>query len=116
MNMLTYFHNNRCSKSREGLTLVEQSGKPFQIRNYLTEPLTAAELTQLLQQLGITARQLLRTKEDAYQSMNLANPELSDIELISAMLQEPKLIERPILSNGQQAVIGRPSERLLELL
>lgn len=114
--MLTYFHNNRCSKSRDGLCLVEQSGQPFQIRNYLTEPLTAAELTVLLQQLDITARQLLRTKEDAYQSMNLANPELSNADIINAMLQEPKLIERPILSNGQRAVIGRPTERLLELL
>ena len=114
--MLTYFHNNRCSKSREGLSLVEQSGHPYQIRNYLTEPLTAAELTLLLQQLGLTARQLLRTKEDAFQSMDLANPALGETELVQAMVQEPKLIERPILSNGQRAVIGRPTERLLELL
>lgn len=114
--MLTYFHNNRCSKSREGLHLLEQSGKPYQIRNYLTEPLTSSELHQLLQQLGIPARQLLRTKEDAYLSLALANPTLSDEAIIKAMVQEPKLIERPILSDGVRAVIGRPTERLAELL
>lgn len=114
--MLTYFHNNRCSKSREALTLVEQSGQPFQVRHYLTEPLTAAELSTLLEQLGITARQLLRSKEDAYQQLGLANPALTEQDLINAMLQEPRLIERPILSNGERAVIGRPTERVLELL
>lgn len=114
--MLTLIHNNRCSKSREALALLEQHGHKAIIRHYLTEPLSVDEITQLLQQLGISARQLLRSKEDIYQELALDNPALSEAELIAAMAAHPKLIERPILTNGHRAMIGRPPEQILALL
>ena len=114
--MLTLIHNNRCSKSREALALLEQHGHQVTLRHYLTDPLSVDEITQLLQQLECTARQLLRTKEDVYQELKLDNPALSDPELIAAMAAHPKLIERPILSNGHRAVIGRPPEQILALV
>lgn len=114
--MLTLIHNNRCSKSREALALLEQQGHQPTIRHYLTEPLSVDEISNLLKQLEISARQLIRTKEDLYQELALDNPLLSEAELIAVMAAHPKLIERPILSNGHRAVIGRPPEQILALL
>jgi len=114
--MYTLYHNNRCSKSREALALLEQKGVEFTIRYYLDNPLSAAEIEQLLLALQQPARQLLRSKEDEYKALALDNLALSDAELIDAMVRFPKLIERPILQCGQRAVIGRPTERLLSLL
>ena len=113
--MLTIYHNNRCSKSREVLALLEQLGKPFQVVHYLNEPLDEGALRQLLQQLQIPPRQLLRDKEEVYQSLGLSDPSLSDESIIQAMLDEPKLIERPVVVMGDKAVIARPANRLLEL-
>lgn len=114
--MLTYLHNAKCSKSRAALSLIEQSGHAFELRNYLQQPLSAAELTALLGQLGCSARQLLRTGEPEYVELGLANTALPESALIQAMVDQPKLMERPILTNGLRAVIGRPPERVLELL
>ena len=83
---------------------------------YLETPPDAATLEQLLAKLGIGARQLLRTGEDEYKALELANPALSDAQLIKAMVEHPKLIERPILVAGNKAVIGRPPEKVLEIL
>mgnify|MGYP006217869687 CR=1 FL=1 len=113
--MLTIYHNNRCSKSREVLALLEQLGKPFQVVHYLNEPLDEGALRQLLQQLQIPPRQLLRDKEEVYHSLGLSDPSLSDESIIQAMLDEPKLIERPVVVMGDKAVIARPANRLLEL-
>lgn len=116
MTDLTLYHNPRCSKSRAALQLLESRGLQPRIVHYLETPPTADELRELLGKLQISARQLLRTGEDAYKSLDLANPDLSEAALIEAMLSQPKLIERPILVAGKRAVIGRPTERLLELL
>ena len=114
--MYTLYHNNRCSKSREALALLEQKQLPFQIRYYLDQPLSAEELSALLAALGLPARQLLRSKEAEYKDLGLDNPALTEQQLIAAMVSTPKLIERPILQHDNKAVIGRPVENLLALL
>ncbi|MCY1426508.1 putative protein YfgD [compost metagenome] len=116
MSQLTLFHNPRCSKSRGALELLEARGLQPQIVRYLETPPSAAELKALLQKLGIGARQLLRSGEDEYKSLNLADPDLGEDALIQAMVEHPKLIERPILIAGDKAVIGRPPEKVLEIL
>ncbi|MBV4503357.1 arsenate reductase (glutaredoxin) [Pseudomonas sp. BW13M1] len=116
MTDLTLYHNPRCSKSRGALELLEARGLAPTIVRYLETPPDAATLEQLLAKLGIGARQLLRTGEDEYKTLELANPALSDAQLIKAMVEHPKLIERPILVAGDKAVVGRPPEKVLEIL
>ncbi|MCE1115255.1 MULTISPECIES: arsenate reductase (glutaredoxin) [Pseudomonas] len=116
MTDLTLYHNPRCSKSRGALELLEARGLSPTIVRYLETPPDAATLKHLLGQLGIGARQLLRSGEDEYKALDLANPALTDAQLIEAMVQHPKLIERPILVAGGKAVIGRPPEKVLEIL
>ena len=114
--MITLYHNNRCSKSREALAILEQRGQPFSIRYYLENPLTKDELTVLLAALQLPARALLRTKEDEYKSLGLADPALTEQQLIAALLQHPKLMERPVVQVGHKAVIARPVENMQALL
>ena len=116
MTDLTLYHNPRCSKSRAALELLHSRDLAPQVLLYLDTPPDAAQLRDLLGKLGIGARQLLRTGEDAYKELDLANAGLSDEQLIAAMVAHPKLIERPILVAGDKAVIGRPPENILELL
>jgi len=116
MTDLTLYHNPRCSKSRGALQLLEERGLAPTIVRYLETPPSAAQLRDLLGKLGIGARQLLRSGEDEYRTLNLADPALSEAQLIEAMVAHPKLIERPILIVGSKAVIGRPPEKVLELL
>lgn len=116
MTDLTLYHNPRCSKSRAALQLLEEHGLTPSIVRYLETPPDIGQLQTLLRQLGIAPRQLLRSGEDAYQQLGLANPALTDAQLIEAMSQHPKLIERPILVAGDKAVIGRPPEKVLEVL
>lgn len=116
MTDLTLYHNPHCSKSRGALELLEARGLAPVVVRYLETPPCAATLEALLGKLGIGARALLRTGEDEYKSLNLANPALSDAALIAAMVEHPKLIERPILVNGERAIIGRPPEKVLEIL
>ena len=116
MTDLTLYHNPRCSKSRGALELLEAHGQQPRVVRYLETPLSAAELRELLGKLGYSARQLLRSGEDIYQELNLADPALDEQALIAAMVEHPRLIERPILVVGDKAVVGRPPERVLELL
>ncbi|GAB3382346.1 arsenate reductase family protein [Azotobacter armeniacus] len=116
MTDLTLYHNPRCSKSRSALELLEARGLQPRVVRYLETPPSAAELEELLGKLGIPARQLLRSGEEEYQALNLANPALGEAQLIEAMAAHPRLIERPILVAGDRAVIGRPPEKVLELL
>lgn len=116
MTDLTLYHNPRCSKSRGALELLEQRGLTPTIVRYLETPPDAATLKALLGKLGIAPRQLLRSGEDEFKALDLANPALTDAQLIDAMVQHPKLIERPILVAGGKAVIGRPPEKVLEIL
>ncbi len=116
MSELTYYHNPRCSKSRAALALLEERGLQPQVVRYLETPPDAAQLRQLLARLGLSPRQLLRSGEDEYRELGLADASLDDDALIQAMVAHPKLIERPILVAGERAVVGRPPERVLEIL
>lgn len=110
------YHNPRCSKSRQTLALIEAAGVTPDIVRYLETPPSAEELQDLLKKLGMSARQLLRKGEQDYKDNNLADTELSDQALIEAMVKFPKLIERPIVVKGNQAVLGRPPENVNTLL
>lgn len=116
MTDLTLYHNPRCSKSRGALELLEARGLTPTVVRYLETPLDAGQLERLLGKLGITTRQLLRTGEDEYKDLNLADESLSQAQLIAAIAAHPKLMERPILEAGEKAVIGRPPEKILEIL
>ena len=111
------YHNPRCSKSRQTLQLLRDGGIEPEIRLYLEAPPSAEELTAILTVLGIPARDLLRSGEDEYAQENLSDPTLSESDLIQAMVQHPRLIERPIVIRDQtRAVLGRPPERIAEIL
>ena len=114
--MITLYHNPRCSKSREALALLREQGQEPEIILYLETPPNAKTLKAILEKLGITARELLRKGEDAYKDLNLADEKLSDAALIKAMVEHPKLIERPIAINGEKAVIGRPPQKVKNIL
>ena len=114
--MVRIYHNTHCSKSRATLALLEQRGEPVEIINYLQTPPTPDELAALLRQLGMTARQLLRTGEAEYATLHLDDPALDERALIAAMVAHPKLIERPIVVANGKAAIGRPPEAVLGIL
>lgn len=115
--MLRYWHNPRCSKSREGLALLAARGLAPQIVDYLAEPPTAARLKTLLRKLGGDPRQLVRFKEDEAKALGLSpRDERPAAEWASLLAANPRLIERPVLETADRAVVGRPTERLLELL
>ncbi|MBM7354143.1 arsenate reductase (glutaredoxin) [Lelliottia amnigena] len=111
------YHNPRCSKSRETLELVKSKGVEPEVVLYLETPPDAQTLRQLLSLLNMaSARELMRQKEDLYKSLNLANSQLTEDELIQAMVDNPKLIERPIVVAHGKARIGRPPEAVLDIL
>jgi arsenate reductase len=116
MSELILLHNPRCSKSRAALALLEERNLTVSQRRYLDDPLSESELHEVLAKLHMSPRQLLRSGEDEYRSLGLADPQLQDAELVAAMAAHPRLIERPILIAGNRAVVGRPPERILELL
>ena len=114
--MATIYHNPRCSKSRQTLELIKNQGLEPDVVLYLETPLSAQTIATLLKKLGISARQLLRRGEQAYKEQNLADNSLSEAQLIEAMVEFPKLIERPIVVSGDRAIIGRPPEQVMEIL
>lgn len=113
---VTLYHNPRCSKSRQALELLRKRGIEPEIVMYLEKPPTRTRLRELLRMLGIGPRELMRKSEDSYKSLGLADPGLSEAKLIAAMVENPILIERPIAVAGRRAVVGRPPERVLEIL
>ncbi len=116
MSKLTIWHNPRCSKSRQTLKLIEDAGKAVEIVLYLDNPLGEAEIADLLLKLGFqSARDLMRKGESIYRELDLKDVQDQDA-LIKAMSDHPKLIERPIVSDGQTAILGRPPENVNKLL
>lgn len=113
--MIKIYHNNRCSKSRCGLELIENSGKEFEIVKYLENVPTKAELKNIIKLLSIKPINLIR-KNEAIWKTEFKDKNLDDDQLIEAMVKNPKLIERPIIINGNKAVIGRPTEKILEII
>lgn len=113
--MITIYHNPRCSKSRECMQLLELQDKPFTTVKYLNEPLSKEELTEIINKLNIKPIELVRQKE-AIWIENYKGKDLSDGKVIDIMVEHPNLIERPIVINGDKAVIARPAERINEIL
>ena len=113
--MIKIYHNPRCRKSREGLTILENSGKEFEIIKYLEEVPSEATLKEIISLLGISPIQLVRKTEQIWKE-NYKGKELSDIEIIKAMIENPKLIERPIVIHKNKAVIGRPPENIIRII
>ena len=114
--MIKIYHNPKCSKSRQALELLQKKGLTPQIILYLEQGISAAEIHEILSKSNLTARDLLRTKEDEFKAQNLDNKNLNDDELINAIVNTPKLLERPIVINANKAAIGRPTENILEIL
>ena len=113
--MIQILHNPRCRKSREGLAILEASGKEFEIIKYLEDTPDAKDMKDILNKLSISADQLLR-KNEAIWKEQYKGKEMTESEIIEAMVSHPKLIERPIVIDGQRAVLGRPPERIAEFL
>lgn len=116
MSEYTIYHNPRCSKSRQTLALLEGAGIKPKVVLYLDDPSSRKTLETLIQALGISPRELLRKGEGTYKEKGLADADLSDAALIDAMLESPKLIERPIVTYKNKAVLGRPPENVLSLI
>lgn len=116
MSDITLYHNPRCSKSRETLKLLQEKNVEPNIRLYLEDAPSGEEIQTLIKQLGIKARDLLRTGEAPYKENNLKDSNLSEQQLIEAMVKFPKLIQRPIAIRDDRAIIGRPPEAVLDLL
>lgn len=117
MDDVQIYHNPRCSKSRETLALIKAQGIEPQVILYLETPPDVATLKTLVTLLGFnSARQLMRHKEAGYNAAGLDNPALTEEALLAAMAAQPKLIERPVVVAHQQARLGRPPEKVLEIL
>ena len=116
MSDVTIYHNPRCSKSRQTLQLLRDNGVEPNVVEYLKTPLDADGLKGLLKSLGIGPRDLMRTKEAEYREQGLDDPSLCDDDLIAAIAATPKLMERPVVTKGAKAAIGRPPENVLNIL
>lgn len=112
---IVLLHNPRCSKSRAAKALLEERGVGFSERRYLEQPLGRAELEELGRKLGLPARDWVRRGEDAYAQAGLG-PSSSEADILDAMVRFPVLLERPVLVAGARAVVGRPPERVLEIV
>ena len=113
---LVIYHNPRCSKSRQTLALLRERGLEPRIVPYLDTPPSETRLSEILDMLGVSPRELMREKEAPYRELGLADPALTRTDLIAAMAAHPILIERPVVVAGARAAIGRPPEAMLEIL
>jgi arsenate reductase len=113
--MIKIYHNPRCRKSREGLQILEDSDKDFEIIKYLDEPISEAELNKIIELLGIEPIQLIRKNEAIWKS-DYKGKDLSHKDIVLAMVENPKLIERPIVINTNKGVIGRPPSLITEII
>lgn len=113
--MITIYHNSRCSKSRNGVTYLQDKGLEFKIRQYLDEPFSFDELKALIAKTGLKPEAIVR-KEEEYFKQNLKGKTLTDDEWIAEMVKEPRLIQRPIVERGDEAVLARPTEEIDKLI
>tara|TARA_X000000368_G_scaffold45409_1_gene32593 strand:- start:471 stop:827 length:357 start_codon:yes stop_codon:yes gene_type:complete len=116
MNDITIYHNPRCSKSKATLELITSMGITPIVKLYLDEPISFDELSNVLDKLNISPRELLRKTESLYKKHNLDNNILDDSEIIKFMIENPILIERPIVIRNKRAIIGRPPENVLKII
>ena len=112
--MIEVLHNPRCAKSRAGIKYLDEKGIEYKIINYLKEPLTKEQLEEILKKLKMKPSELVRKKEKLYKELNLK--EASEEEILEAMVKNPKLIERPIVINGDKAVVARPETEIEKVL
>ena len=113
---ITIYQKPTCSKCRATLAILKESGEEFEAVNYYEAPLTVEQLRSLLVKLGLSARDVLRSDEPVARSLGLAEQQLSDDELIRIMLDNPDLIQRPIVVRGDKALLCRPPENVRKLL
>jgi arsenate reductase len=116
MSKLTIYQKPTCSTCRQAVQLLKDSGRPFTAINYYEQRFTKSQLKALLRKAGLSAREILRSKEDIYKELNLGKISLSDDALIELMVQHPDLIQRPIVEKGDKAWLARPAERVKDLL
>ena len=113
---ITVYQKPTCTTCRQVYNALKEKGVDFDAVNYYVEPIPKEKLKDLLRKMGLPARELLRTKEEIYKKLNLAEKDLSEDALIDLMVQYPDLIQRPIVEKGAKAILARPAERLLEWL
>lgn len=116
MAKIVIYQKPTCSTCRETVKLVQASGQPFTAINYYEQPFTRALLKRLLKKAGLSAKDILRTKEDIYKQLGLAKKQATEDELIDLMLKHPDLIQRPLVEKGGKAILARPAETVNELL
>ncbi len=113
---ITIYQKPSCSTCRQVHAALRESGVDFDAVDYYIDPIPKAKLQELIGKMGITPRQLLRTREEAYRSLGLDDPAVSDGQIVDAMAAHPDLIQRPIVEHGDRAILARPEERLKEIL
>jgi arsenate reductase len=113
---VTIYHNPKCSSSRNTLALIREAGIEPKVVEYLKTPPSARELKAIIKRMGVSVRDVMRTKEESYAALKLDNPKLSDDQLIAAMVAHPILINRPIVVTAKGARLGRPPESVKEIL
>ncbi len=116
MNKITVYQKPTCTTCRQVHAALIESGVDFDAVNYFTDPIPKIKLKELIKKMGISARELFRTKEDIYKRLKLAGKVLSDDEAVDLMVKHPDLIQRPIVEKGAKAILARPVERLKEIL
>jgi arsenate reductase (glutaredoxin) len=113
---IVIYQKPTCTTCRQVYTALKESGVDFESVNYYTDPIPKSRLLELLRKMGLSARDLLRTKEPVYRELNLASKTMSEDEIVDLMVQYPDLIQRPIVERGERAILARPAERLKEIL
>lgn len=113
---ITVYQKPTCTTCRQVYAALRDAGVDFDAVDYYTDPIPKAKLKDLLRKMGLPARELLRTKEAAYKALRLGERELSDDEIVGLMVENPDLIQRPIVEKGSRAILARPAERLREIL
>ena len=113
---ITIYQKPTCTTCRQVYAALKESGVDFDSVNYYTDPISKTKLRELLKKMGMKPRELLRTKEEVYRKLRLGERELSDEEIVDAMVANPDLIQRPIVEKGSRAILARPAERLKEIV
>ena len=113
---ITIYQKPTCTTCRQVHAALKESGVNFEAVNYYVDPIPAAKLRDLLRKMGLSARELLRTKEEMYKKLRLGERDLTDDQIIDLMVEHPDLIQRPIVEKGARAILARPAERLKEIL
>jgi arsenate reductase len=116
MAKITIYQKPSCTTCRQVYNVLKESGVDFDAVNYFIEPIPKKKLKELLRKMGMSARELLRTKEETYKKLRLAERELPEDELLDLMIKHPELIQRPIVEKGERAILARPAERIKEIL